>query len=159
MTVTRQSLTEHFHLLNDAELQILFQSGDLTDLAQEVAAEELKRREIDPSAPIAERHAADQPKPLGRGDLILIARFSNVWQAQMLQGRLEVEGVPAIIADANIVQTNPLLTIAVGGARVLVPESHVARAREIATAIERGDYTLDDQTSINPDMTEAGRTP
>jgi hypothetical protein len=45
-------------------------------------------------------------------------------EALMLKSRLEVDGVPAIVTDANIVQTNAFLTLAVGGVRVLVPEAY-----------------------------------
>ena len=83
----------------------------------------------------------------GSGDLVLIARLFTALDAHLLQSRLEVEGVPAVVVDDNIVQTNPFLTLAVGGVRVFVPELHAERAREIARAIERGDYALDDQKS------------
>ena len=78
---------------------------------------------------------------------MLIARLFTALDAHLLQSRLEVEGVPAVVVDDNIVQTNPFLTLAVGGVRVFVPELHAERAREIARAIERGDYALDDQKS------------
>jgi hypothetical protein len=65
-------------------------------------------------------------------------------EADMLKSRLEIEGVPAVLADAQMIQTNPLIAIAVGGVRVLVPESYSNRAREIVRAVEKGDYALDD---------------
>ena len=40
MTITRESRSERFRPLNDKELLGLLQSGDLIDLAKEVAAEE-----------------------------------------------------------------------------------------------------------------------
>ena len=49
--------------------------------------------------------------------------------------------MPAFVVDYKI---NAFLTMAVGGVRVFVPESCSARAREIARAIERGDYALDE---------------
>jgi hypothetical protein len=39
-----------------------------------------------------------------------------------------------------------LMSLAIGGVRVLVPESYLPRAREIALAIERGDFALDGAT-------------
>ena len=153
MTITRQSLLERYQLLSDQELLALFHSGDLIDLARDAAAEELRRRGVDLSKPAAELPAdskdsvggADDEGASLSGDLVLIARFMNPVDAQLLQSRLEAEGVPAVVADDHIVQTNPFLTMAVGGVRVLVPESQVERAREIARAIERGDFALDDQ--------------
>jgi hypothetical protein len=151
MPITRQSLSERFQLLNNDELLALFQSGDLTDLAKEVAEEELRRREVDLTQPAAALpmqgdHGAssgDESTSVS-GDLVLIARYSTALDAQLLQSRLEVEGVPAFVIDDNIVQTNAFLTMAVGGVRVLVPESCAARALEIARGIQRGDYALDE---------------
>jgi hypothetical protein len=44
MHLTRQGLVGHFQLLSDDELVAEFQDGDLTELAKNVAAEELLRR-------------------------------------------------------------------------------------------------------------------
>ena len=38
----------------------------------------------------------------------------------------------------------PILSFALGGVRVLVPESELDRAREIYTAIQRGELDLDE---------------
>ena len=78
--------------------------------------------------------------------LVPIARFFTVVEADTLQSRLEAGGVPAFVADAQTAQTNPLIAIAIGGVRVLAPELYVERARAIVSAVERGDYTLDDDT-------------
>ena len=154
MTITRQSLLERFQLLSDEELLALFHSGDLIDLARDVAAGELRRRGVDLSKPAAElpadsedRSGSGDEDASAAGDLVLIARLFTALDAHLLQSRLEAEGVPTVVVDDNIVQTNPFLTMAVGGVRVLVPESQAERAREIARAIERGDYALDDQKS------------
>jgi hypothetical protein len=152
MTITRQSLLEHLQLLSDEELLALFRSGDLIDLAKDVAADELRRRGVDLAKPAAalpedseKTSGGGDEGTSGGGDLVLIARLFTPLDAHLLQSRLEVEGVPAVVVDDNIVQTNPFLTLAVGGVRVFVPESQAERAREIARAIERGDYALDDQ--------------
>jgi hypothetical protein len=145
MTVTRQSLVEHFRLLSDEELFAQFQSGDLTDLAEEVVGAELRGRNIDCSKPGAEDLLADTSAEnnaaLDTGDLELVARYATAAEAYMLQGRLEQEGVPAIVADALTAQN--LVPLATGGVRVLVPEAYLSRAREIASAVERGDFALD----------------
>jgi Putative prokaryotic signal transducing protein len=152
MTPTRESLLERFQLLSDEELLALFQSGDLIDTAREVAAAELWQRGVDLAKPAADAQAPSEDTfasadegTLVSGDLMLIARVFTPIEAHMLQSRLEAEGVPAVVADAHIVQANPFLTMAVGGVRVLVPESHAEQAREIMRAIERGDYALDEQ--------------
>lgn len=152
MTPTRESFSERFQLLSDEELLALFQSGDLIDTAKEVAAAELRQRGVDlaklaanPPAPSEDTFASADEGTLVSGDLVLIARLFTPMEAHMLQSRLEAEGVPAVVTDAHIVQANPFLTTAIGGVRVLVPESHAEQAREIKRAIERGDYALDEQ--------------
>jgi Putative prokaryotic signal transducing protein len=147
MTVTRESLLQKYQLLTDDELRALFESGELSDLAREVAAAELRQRGIDLSTPVAESRATGEAEFVS-DDLVPIARFFTAMEAHMLQSRLEADGVPAIVADANIVQANALLTMAVGGVRVLVPEAYLNQALETVKAIERGDYALDDQANI-----------
>jgi hypothetical protein len=149
MPLTPQSLLEHFQLLNNDALLALFQSGDLTDFAKEVAEEELRRRGGDLTKPAAalpaqgdHRSSSGDESTSVSGDLVLIARYSTALDAQLLQSRLEFEGVPAFVVDDSIV--NAFLTMAVGGVRVFVPESCSARALEIARGIERGDYALDE---------------
>jgi hypothetical protein len=73
MTITRQSLAEHFGRLNNDELVTEFQSGELTELAREVAAAEIQSRSIDIS-----QYQARLPEPRperGRG---LTPKFSSV---------------------------------------------------------------------------------
>jgi hypothetical protein len=70
----------------------------------------------------------------------------------MLKGCLESNGVSAVVADANMVQANELLTTAVGGVRVLVPESHFERAQQILKAFEAGEYQLDDDYDVGPEV-------
>jgi hypothetical protein len=145
MTVTRQSLVEHFRLLSDEELLNQFQSGELTDLAEEIAGSELRGRKIDCSKPDAEMSLAEKPAgddaAVDTGDLVLAARYPTAAEAYMLKSRLELEGVPAIVTDAQMAQN--LVPLAIGGVRVLVPESYLSRAREIALAVEKGDFALD----------------
>jgi Putative prokaryotic signal transducing protein len=152
MAITRESLLDRFRLLSDKELLGLLQSGDLIDLAKEVAAEELRHRRVELAKPATEANTANEDAsgsednaPTGGGDLVLIARFFTPVEAHMLQSRLQADGVLAVVVDAQLVGVNPLFTLALGGVRVLVPESDYERAREIVSAIERGDYALDDQ--------------
>ena len=65
MTITRQSLLERFQLLSDEELLALFRSGDLIELASDVAAQELRQRGVDLSKPAAAL-PADSEDQLGQ---------------------------------------------------------------------------------------------
>jgi hypothetical protein len=163
MDVTPECLRENFQLLNDDELLNLFRSGDLTDLARDVAATELRRRGIDPHKPVeaapdtaASDDTRDELDPdlwaNSSGDLVLLERFFSLADGYVLQGRLAAEGVPALVADALAAQNIPWGPGALGGVRVLVPQSHIDRARKILRAVQAGEYALRDQ----PDSGEAG---
>src|SRR5713226_4496975 len=122
MMITRQSLAEHFGRLNNDELVTEFQSGELTELAREVAAAEIQSRSIDISqyqARLPEPEPERDSEDLVLEDLVLLARFYDVSSAYLLQSRLDAEGLPSIVADALSYQN----VIGGGGVRVLVPES------------------------------------
>ncbi len=157
MEVTRESLGETFKLYNDDELRRLYRSGELTDLAKEVAATELARRGIEPAtapaAPATEEPVArDEPdapdQVVIEGDLVEVARLLDPVEAEIVRGRLETEGVPAMVADTNA--AHMLFRSLIGGVRLLVPEAYLERAREILKADARGDYALDDGADGGP---------
>jgi hypothetical protein len=147
MMPTRQSLVDRFALLSDEELVDQFRSGGLTDLAQDVAATELRSRNIDvaqarPPKPPGEPEA-DANAGWSSEDLVPVARLTAV-NASLLQSRLNAEGVPAIVAD-DFASRNIPFGVGIDGVRVLVPESYLERAVEIKSKIDRGDYALDDK--------------
>ncbi len=78
----------------------------------------------------------------GADELQLFVRLLDPTEAYILQGRLCAEGIRAVIADAQMVQANLLLAIAVGGVRLLVPAGQLAAARAVYEALQRGDYAL-----------------
>ena len=159
MEVTRAQLSEKFKLYNDEELLALYRSRDLTELANEVAAAELASRGIDATVPAAAPAPAPEPtemaepveapEPVIEGDLVAVVRLFDWTEAEMLRGRLEAEGIPAIVADTYTARAIPLY-LAIGGVRVMVPEAYLERAREILKADARGDYAIDDRTDVGP---------
>lgn len=78
------------------------------------------------------------------GDFVTVAQFLNPTDAHIVSMCLEAAGIPAIVADANLVQANSLWSIAVGGVRIRVPEARVEEAQEVIDAFNRGDYAIDD---------------
>jgi hypothetical protein len=151
MDVTPESLAEKFRLYDDDELLELYRSGDLTDLAQTIARTELASRGIDPAQSATPPPPPEaEPEPVVDGDLVMVARIYDPLEAEMLRGRLESEGIPAMVADTLTAQTNPFYKLAIGGVRVMVPEAYLAQAREIVRADARGDYALDDSTDVGP---------
>jgi hypothetical protein len=63
-------------------------------------------------------------------------------------GCLVAAGIPAVVADDNLVQTDSLLTPALGGVRILAPEAYLERAKEVIDAFNRGDYALDENADV-----------
>lgn len=77
-------------------------------------------------------------------DLVIAARYFTPTEAHVVCGCLVAAGIPAVVADDNLVQANSLWTPALGGVRVLVPTGHLAEAQAIIAAYERGEFALRD---------------
>jgi hypothetical protein len=150
MDITPESVAEKFRLYSDDELLELLGSGDLTELAQSVARAELASRGISPTDAAAVPASEAEPESAVEGDLVMVARIYDPLEAEMLRGRLESEGIPAMVADTLTAQTNPFYKLAIGGVRVMVPEAYLAQARDIVRADARGDYALDDNADVGP---------
>ena len=78
------------------------------------------------------------------GELVTVTRVFNTLEAEMLRGCLEAEGIPATLGDVQTVQTDTLLTVALGGVRVMVPAPFADAARQTVDAFERGALAIDD---------------
>ena len=87
-----------------------------------------------------------------QGDLTTVAKNLSATEAHMLCACLQAGGVPAETADTNLVQTNALLAIAVGGASVRVPANFVDEAKAVIAAYERGDFALDDDFNVGESL-------
>jgi hypothetical protein len=64
-------------------------------------------------------------------DLVEVARYLIPLEANLVQGCLVASGIPAVLADAHLVQTDMLLAPALGGVRILVPEDHLQQAQAV----------------------------
>jgi hypothetical protein len=62
---------------------------------------------------------------------ILFRTFMNYMEAHMLKGRLEEAGIRCWLKDENTVTIDPLLSIAVGGIKLMVAEPDLERANEV----------------------------
>ena len=131
---------EHFRDMSDDELLYRYSSASLTEAAQSIATAELTSRGLELPDPIATASETARYE----GDFETVARFLNPTDAHITCAYLEAAGVPAFVADANIVQMNSLFAIALGGVRVLVPASRVAEAKDVIQAFNRGDFALPD---------------
>ena len=90
----------------------------------------------------ASESQADEEPP--HGDLVTVTRVFNSLEAEMLRGCLQAEGIPATLGDAQTIQTDTLLTVALGGIRVMVPAPFADAARQTVEAFECGALAIDE---------------
>jgi len=93
----------------------------------------------------------DRDTTEGHDDFVTVARFFTPTDAHVVCACLEAAGIPALVADANLVQANSLWTTALGGVRLLVPSNFEAEAKAVIEAFERGDFALPDDDQSYPD--------
>jgi hypothetical protein len=78
------------------------------------------------------------------GDMHIVARFLSAIEANILCSFLQSCGLDAQAGDTNLVQTDSLLTIAMGGACVRVPSLQKTAALELISARNRGEFEIRD---------------
>lgn len=65
----------------------------------------------------------------------VIGTFDYVADAELLRTRLEAEGIPVTLKDANIMQAEPFISSAIGGVKVMVPQQFQQQAEAIYDAV------------------------
>jgi hypothetical protein len=81
-------------------------------------------------------------------DLVELARYLVPLEARLVQGCLAASGLPAVLADDQLVQTDLLLAPALGGVRILVPEDRLQEAQAVLDAFARGEFALGDDADV-----------
>ncbi len=81
-------------------------------------------------------------------DLFVIARYLIPMEATLAQGCLVAAGIPAVLADAHLMQTDLLLAPALGGVRILVPSDYLQQSAAVLEGLARGDYALDESFTV-----------
>lgn len=89
----------------------------------------------------------DSPYDPADGDWQTLVTFFSPTEAFLLRGCLQAGGVPAMVADAHLVQTHGLLASAIP-VRVMVPERLVGQAEKVMEAYQRGDFALPDDADL-----------
>ncbi len=85
--------------------------------------------------------------------LVTIARFPSLFEAEVAQDRLKAEGIPCFLTDTAMVGLG--LPNVVGGTGLQVPAEHAAHARALLVEAPTADV---DRTSEEPEsITEAER--
>jgi hypothetical protein len=64
-------------------------------------------------------------------DLVTVASFPDVSEAELARERLELEGIRAFVVGAQTAGVMPFLLSGTGGVRVQVEPKDVERAKEI----------------------------
>ena len=72
-----------------------------------------------------------------------IARFQYTTEAQIIKGRLEAEGIKVFLQDHLTIDTDPLVSNAIGGVKLNVLSEDAMKAQHILSTIKR--YSLDDE--------------
>ncbi|MBC2843657.1 DUF2007 domain-containing protein [Winogradskyella flava] len=73
---------------------------------------------------------------------VTIARFPYSTEAQIVKGRLEADGIEVFLRDNITIDTDPLVSQAIGGVKLKVLAKDEAQARAILQSIKT--YALDD---------------
>ncbi|MFP4844763.1 putative signal transducing protein [Winogradskyella sp. PE311] len=73
---------------------------------------------------------------------ITIARFQYSSEAQIVKGRLEADGIEVFLRDNITIDTDPLVSNAIGGVKLKVLTKDTKKAKEILKAIKI--HSLDD---------------
>ena len=85
----------------------------------------------------------DSPYDPRDGDWQTLVTFFSPTEAYLLRGCLQAGGVPAMVADAQLVQAHGLLASAIP-VRVMVPEKLMHQAEQVVAAFQRADFALPD---------------
>ncbi|MBO3118008.1 DUF2007 domain-containing protein [Winogradskyella sp. DF17] len=71
-----------------------------------------------------------------------IARYQYSSEAQIIKGRLEAEGIEVFLSDNITIDTDPLVSNAIGGVKLKVLSVDVIKAKHILSTIQS--FSVDD---------------
>ena len=71
-----------------------------------------------------------------------IANYQYTSEAYLFKGKLESQGVEVFLQNENTINTDPLLSNALGGVKLFVKSEDVIKAKQILDAIP--EYSVDD---------------
>jgi DNA-directed RNA polymerase subunit RPC12/RpoP len=74
---------------------------------------------------------------------VTIATFQYSSEAHITRGKLESEGVKVFMADDITIDTDPLMSNAIGGVKLKVSSKQEEKAREVLNSISK--YSLDNE--------------
>jgi hypothetical protein len=125
----RGRLSEIYASKTDEELQqVDTQSGELTDIAQEVLREELARRRLPQNFEQADVAGQNE---LEFRDLVTIRAFWGLLEAQLAKGLLDSAGIESFLFDDNMVRMDWFNANALGGVKLRVDAHNVEAANRV----------------------------
>ena len=148
MEIFKSALAEIYRHFSDEYLLEKLRSGVLIEMAVQVVQEELESRGVSylPWPPEAESVVVPiHHDPL---NFVTVASSLNSITMHILRARLEAEGIPAILADANMAQSYSLVSVAVGGVRVQVPAEFVEESQQIIADVNSGALMLTEEDDV-----------
>lgn len=72
-----------------------------------------------------------------------VAVFQYSSEAQIIKGRLESDGIEVFLSDNLTIDTDPLVSRAIGGVKLKVLSYQAAEAKQILNSIQQ--YSMDDE--------------
>jgi len=138
----RPELYETYRQMSDEELLERWIDGNLTEVAMDVARAEFARRGFQP--PEVAPHASTDEAPGTEETItfVTVARSLIPSDLQILRARLEADGIPSFVIDDNITRMNSLWSVAIGGAKLLVPQQLALEAKQIIGFVKSGRFAL-----------------
>lgn len=91
----------------------------------------------------------------GPSDVLEVARFATLPEGELAVSFLQRYGVNARLPDRDTATMNPDLLFALGGVRVVAPDTQVAEARRLIARMRAGEFTDDDATANDEWMEDA----
>lgn len=77
-----------------------------------------------------------------------IARFADVYEAEIAASRLRAEGYDAVLGGAEHVKVNPLVLQALGGVNLSVPTDQANAARALLERLRGGAERIEDADPV-----------
>ena len=125
MTPSPEDLAAQYAQMRETEIMELAHSYDgLLEIARVVLRAEFARRRLEP--PLVE-----EPEEWAFRRLVTVRRYRDLAEAYVGRSLLESAGIPAWIADENLVRMDWFYSNLVGGMRLQVDERDEKAAREI----------------------------
>jgi len=75
-----------------------------------------------------------------------IANYQYTSEAYLFKGKLESEGIEVFLQNENTINTDPLLSNAVGGVKLFVKSEDVLKSKQILDLIP--EYSVDDKGEL-----------